>query len=286
MFAPNQPPQPSAAHRLLARRPRCALLSDVPTRFFSFTASLGTALVSCALVAFFPARDTRSDSLDRFGAAASPLEVAREQATQVLAIVVAAALPAGLSPTIGNVADRQSLGTALADYANNPGTDPEHFETFIEAAKRIVAGGTTAKRSPDATSRWLDQTADAILAAVRAAEQSAGGIRSRDLDAFLAELRVHAQLARFHARRFIAAVHYNLFKRSLRLGELYAATLQEQKAVAAWRELVAVSGSHPLAAHWRRELKNLEFTLKELEDQCCPPDEAILKEKVWQPATS
>ena len=33
----------------------------------------------------------------------------------------------------------------------------------------------------------------------------------------------------------------------------------------------------------RAELKKLEASFKDLEDQCCPPDEAIMREKVWKP---
>jgi hypothetical protein len=231
----------------------------------------------------------------RFGAAAPHVEAGLHRASQVLPMIVAAVYPYRLFPTTRGWAERQSLGANLADYANNEGTDTEQFENFVDAAKRILAGGVTAKRTPDATSRWFDATADAILASVRAAESAAGSRRGPELDATIADLKILAQLARFHARRAIAAVHYNLFKRGLRLAELVAATFEEQKAVAAWRELVAVAGdryafdlamgarNHDLCGHWRDELKKLEIHLKELEEQCCPPDEAVLKEKVWSP---
>jgi hypothetical protein len=75
-------------------------------------------------------------------------------------------------------------------------------------------------------------------------------------------------------------VHFNLFKGGLKLAELFAATMQEKEAVAAWRELVAIAGDryafdlamgardHNLCGHWRDELKKLEGSLKELEEQC------------------
>ena len=71
-----------------------------------------------------------------------------------------------------------------------------------------------------------------------------------------------------------------------------------REVVAAWRELVAVAGdryhhdlafgarSHRLAGHWRDELAPLEYDLKDLEAQCCPPDEALAKEKTWLPPTT
>jgi hypothetical protein len=233
----------------------------------------------------------------RFGPAAAPhVQAAVHRASQVLPMIVAAVYPYRLFPTTRGWAERQSLGANLADYANNEGTDTEQFESFADAAKRILAGGTTSKRTPDATSRWFDETADAIRASVRAAEAAIGPQRNKEFDATLVDARILAQLARFHARRTLAAVHYNLFKRGLRLAELVAATYAEKDAVAAWRELVAVAGDHyafdlamgarnyDLCGHWRDELKKLEAGLKELEEQCCPPDEAVMKEKVWTPA--
>ncbi len=50
--------------------------------------------------------------------------------------------------------------------------------------------------------------------------------------------------------------------------------------------LAALAGERypvDVTAHWRSVLKSLEVNLRELEEQCCPPDEAIAKEKVWAP---
>ena len=77
-------------------------------------------------------------------------------------------------------------------------------------------------------------------------------------------------------------MHYNLFKRGLRLAELLAATYKEKEAVALFRELVLLAGEGPA---WRDELRQLERNLKELEEQCCPPDESVIHEKVWEPGS-
>ena len=220
------------------------------------------------------------------GVAASPRPLAAEQqhANELRSTILAAAGPADAAGQKLAV-DHSSLGVNLADYANNPGSDPAQFESSVEAARRILVGGTTTKRSPDATSHWLDATTDQLLASVRAAEIAPAAVRDAAQADALVDLRARALLGRYHARRMLAAVHYNLFKRGQRLAELVAATYGERDAVVVWRELVATCGSHPLAPLWRAELKKLEWSLKELEDQCCPPDEATLKEKVWQPAT-
>ena len=205
-------------------------------------------------------------------------ETARRQTVAVLETIAGA-----VAPSADAQVQLDSLGANLAHYANNPGSDPGRFESTAEAARRILAGGSAQKRAPDVTSQWLDEAADQLLAAVTAAEAALGPTRDARLDAVIVNMRSCAYLARFHARRLIAAVHFNLFKRGLRLAELVAATYAEKEAVAAWRELIAQAGPHPLAATWRAELKKLEAQLKDLEEQCCPPDEAILKEKVWQP---
>ena len=232
----------------------------------------------------------------RFGAAGPHLSAGLHRASQVLPMIVAAVYPYAAFPTTRGWAERQSLGPSLAAYAKNTGTDVQQFESFEEAARRLLAGGVTTRRTPDATSRWFDATADAILASVRAAESAAGPQRGKEFDATVTDLKILAQLARFHARRSLAAVHYNLFLRGQRLAELYAATLEAKASVEAWRGIVTAAGdryhfdlamgarNHALCGHWRDELVRLENDYKDLEAMCCPPEASWLKEKVWQPA--
>ena len=136
-------------------------------------------------------------------------------------MIVAAVYPYRLVPTTRGWAERQSLGTTLAQYAANEGTDVAQFESFAEAARRTFDGSTTAKRIPPMTSRWLDQTADAILADVAKAQRSPGP-HGGEFEATVTDLRILAQLARFHARRSLAAVFYNEFKTSHDAGAMLA----------------------------------------------------------------
>lgn len=234
----------------------------------------------------------------RFGPAGPHLAAGLQRASQVLPMIVAAIHPSRMGAAARSWPERQSLGFNLSDYAQNEGLDPAQFESFADAAGRVLENGPTARRTPEATSRWFDAAADAILASVRAAEARIGRNRGKEFEATVADLQILAQLARFHARRILSAMHYNLFKRGLRLAELVAATYQEREVVAAWRELVAVAGDryapdlamgprgHALSGHWRDELKLLEFNLRDLEEQCCPPEAATLKERVWKPTAS
>ncbi|MEO6005041.1 MAG: hypothetical protein ABIZ04_07865 [Opitutus sp.] len=235
----------------------------------------------------------------RFGNEAAPrIESALQSASQVLPMIVATVNPYTGFPTTRGWVERQTLGDSLADYARNEGSDVELFENFAQAAQRIFAHGTTAKVTPDATSRWFDATADTILSHVSAAEASIGTHRGKEFDSTLTDLKILAQLARFHARRSLAAIHYNLFLQGHRKAEWLAATKGEAEAVAAWRELVAVAGDHyafdlamgargyHLSGHWRDEVPLLEANLKKLEDQGRSIEDQAPGETAWTPTTS
>ena len=233
----------------------------------------------------------------RFGAAGPALETGLQRASQVLPMIVAAVYPYSLFPTTRGWAERQTLGATLAGYARNEGTDTEVFENFTDAAARITTGGATAKRTPAATSRWFDATADAILASVRDAEAAAGVKRGNEFDSTVTDLRILAQLARFHARRSLAAVHYNLFLRGGAKAELIAAAQGEKEALAVWRELVAAAGdryapdlamgarNHDLCGHWRDELPRLEAGVAELEARLAQTPDAASPGPAWSPAS-
>ena len=233
----------------------------------------------------------------RFGAAGPHLEAALQRASQVLPMIVAAVYPYSGFPTTRGWAERQTLGATLAGYAKNEGTDTELFENFAEAAARIASGGATAKRTPAATSRWFHAAADAILAAVRDAEAATGAKRGHEFDSTVTDLKILAQLARFHARRSVAAVHYNLFLRAGTRPELLAATQGEREAVAAWRELVAAAGdryapdlamgarNYDLSGHWRDELPRFEADLKELEARIAQTPDGASNLAAWSPAS-
>jgi hypothetical protein len=215
---------------------------------------------------------------ERFGDAGPSLESALHRASGVLPMIVAAVYPYRLFPTTRGWAERQSLCATLAHYPTNAGTDVEQFESFGDAAKRILSGGATAKRTPAITSRWFDETADAILAYVSAAEGAAGA-KSKEFETTATDLRIVAQLARFHARRAIAAVSYNMFKAERDPNKLALAVQQDRAAVDAWRKLVDAAGdkytdnlamgacNFSLCGHWRDELGSLEKDLAQLEQQ-------------------
>lgn len=234
----------------------------------------------------------------RFGAAGPDVATALHRASEVLPMIVAAVYPYRLFPTTRGWAERQSLGAKLSEYAKNEATDTELFESFADAAKRIANGGATAKRTPDATSRWFDARAGAILAAAAQAEAKAGTARSKEFESTLTDVRILAQLARFHARRALAAVHYNLFRTNQRKAELMAALDEEKAAVDAWRTLVDTAGdryafdlamgarNYDLCGHWRDELPKLEADLKDLAAQADRIASDGKEAPAWSPRTT
>ncbi len=167
-----------------------------------------------------------------------------------------------------------SRGTRLAEYAARPAGDPERHESTRVAARRIVAELPAELQAPDVTAAWL-------LAAAREIESSLGAVGD---SARRRELQSTAHLARFHGRRLIAAVRYNLFRRALSLAELYASVRQEKLALAAWEELVAAAEDDARGRAWREELARLQENLRELEAQCCPPQPEAVSGPVWRPA--
>ncbi len=187
-----------------------------------------------------------------------------------------------------------SLGPTLALYAQNTGTAPSLHEGFEAAARRILAGTPAPRLTPDATSRRLNALADSLLDSLRTIEGTRADLQPADYAASALQLRAAALLARYHARRIIAAVHYSLFLRGQRLAELYAATVDTKASLEIWRELSVLLGERTtltfgtppvsLRGNWRAELNRLEFDYKDLEAMCCPPDESWVREKVWTPA--
>lgn len=204
-----------------------------------------------------------------------PANEARKSSPEQLAAEIRALINEAITPLAPDGITAVKFAPALAEYADQVGGQPERFESFAAAARRILSSQSGTATPPDLTSVRLEKAGAALLASLPPGAPDAAALQHR----------LTAHLAFHHARRAIAAVHYQLFKRGLRLAELLAATYAEKDAVAAWRELVQAAefGNHPHVPALRAQLKQLETNLKELEEQCCPPDEAIVKERVWQP---
>jgi hypothetical protein len=215
----------------------------------------------------------------RFGNEAAPfLETALHRASWVLPRIVASCYPYGAFPMTRGWAEKQRLGD-LPAYARAEGSDIQQFAHFDEEAQMLIEGGETAKLRPAENSRWFAQTAAEIDTQVAQAEKHIGNHRNKEFDSTVTDLKILANLARFHSRRIPAAVSYRLFERTKDPQALDDAIAHERSAAEAWRQLVATAGDFytddlmmgvrgaSLCGHWKDELAALEKGLSSLERQ-------------------
>ncbi|HXT11685.1 MAG TPA: hypothetical protein VN873_08980 [Candidatus Angelobacter sp.] len=214
---------------------------------------------------------------NRFGPEAGPiLERALHRASWILPRIVASSYPyTGFPMTVG-WPEKQHLGD-LPVFARATLSDVQVFENFDEEAQLLTNKGETAKVRPQETSRWFAQTADEVEREVAEAEKKSGANHSKEFDSTVLDLKMLADLAQYHSQRDLAAVSYCLYDRTKDPVTLDDAIAYEQKAIAAWREMVKTAGDtyapdlmfgarkRDLCGNWRDELAELENGLAKLE---------------------
>lgn len=223
-----------------------------------------------------PAEVWNKEFENRFGKAAGPLvQKALHQASWVLPRIITSSYPYSLFPTTRGWAEKQRLGD-LPAFARAELSDLQQFATFDEEARLLLEGGETAKLLPSMNSKWFEQTAADLTQLIAAAEKAAGTNPGKEFQVTLTDLKILANLARYHSHRIPAAVNYRLFERSQDVTALDNAIAYEGKAVEAWRELVKAAGDvyadnlmlgvcvADLCGHWKDELAALEKGLASL----------------------
>src|SRR5664279_1916717 len=189
-----------------------------------------------------PAEVWEHEFTARFGAAGAPVSRALELASRVLPRIVAASYRYANFPTTRGWAEMSRQGS-LPEYADEQGSDIQQFLNVRQEARSIVEGTDTAMRRPEETSRWFARTADGILANVALAEKAAGLDAGKELRATIADLKILAGLARYHAERLLAGVCYNLYKEARDLQSFDDAIAYETRALDAWGQIVAAAGN-------------------------------------------
>ncbi len=228
-----------------------------------------------------PSEIWQREFVRRFGPKAGPRVMnALHTASRVLPRIVAAAYNYRYFPTTRGWAEMMRFGD-LPQYAQGTGTDVEQFQSYRDAARQLLAGQFTALRSPFQTSRWFAQTAQRILADVRAAQAAATGLKgnaAREFYVTLTDLRILAHLARYHAARMKAAVWYNVYVETKDRFAHQRCVQLESQAVEAWRKIVESAGDvYPetlqfgvhrvgFSRHWKEELQKLEAGLERLKE--------------------
>ncbi len=215
----------------------------------------------------------------RFGKAAGPyVQRALHRASGILPRITASVFPYSSFPTTRGWAARQPRGD-LPAYADAGVGDTQQFATIAASAKAWVAGGESAKITPAANGRWFDRAADDVLKLADEAEQRIGDRRNKEFDATLADVRILAHLARFHAWRLQAGMGWALYEQTGDVNALGDAIQNEAHAIGAWEKLVAAAGERyhgdlkmgraraGLSGHWRDELAELKRGRDELKRQ-------------------
>jgi hypothetical protein len=226
-----------------------------------------------------PAEVWQREFEGRFGKEAAPhVAEALHRASWILPQIVAACYPYSHFPMTRGWAEKQRLGD-LPAYAKAEGSDTQQFASFDEEAQNLLEGNETAKTRPGETSRWFRATALGILRHVGEAERQIGNCRNKEFDSAVTDLKILAHLASYHSQRIPAAVNYRLFERTKDPNALDEAIRYEQRAVDAWRRLVAAAGDvyaddlmmgvrgAGLCGHWKDELAAMEKGLAALERQ-------------------
>jgi hypothetical protein len=216
--------------------------------------------------------------VERFGAKVGPHVMKTVQlASRVLPRIVAASVPYSMFPTTTGWPEMMHLGS-LPQYAQQEeGSDIQQFMNVREEATSILERTDTAMRRPSETSRWFAETSDAILAEAGAAERAVGDhTGSNEFKTTMADARILAALARYHSWRQLGGVNYNLYKQEGDLAAFDEAIANEQKAVAAWHDLVDAAGDFYVDTmwfgptgrgfphHWKDEMKALDTEFERL----------------------
>jgi hypothetical protein len=213
----------------------------------------------------------------RFGEAAGGHVMRGLQiASRVLPRIVAASYRYQNFPTTRGWPEMNRQGS-LPQYAGEDGSDIQQFMNVRDEARSIVAGGDTAMRRPEETSRWFGTTADGILAEVNAAEKAMGGRAGNEFRSTVTDLKILAGLARYHSWRLLAGVYYNLYQDTGSVASFDDALASEKRALGAWGQMAADAGdvySHNLALgvhavgfsrHWQEEYELLRADYEKLQ---------------------
>ena len=222
----------------------------------------------------------------RFGKDAGPhVEKALHLASGVLPMIVSYCHPYYHFPTTRGWAEKQRQGD-LPSYAKVEGTDTQQFLSPGDAAKCIMEGIDSAKRSPERSSQWFAEISAKILEQVNLAEKKIGNRKNNEFISTLTDMKILANLAMYHSHRSVAGLGYALYTRSNDLNALEDAIAHESQAVRSWQQIVDSAGdvydfdlrfgrrTAGLSGHWRDELKQLREGLEKLKtkrEQYKPP---------------
>jgi hypothetical protein len=207
----------------------------------------------------------------RFGKAAPDVLEAYENASGVLSEIVAAHLADPnmyLWPEI-------NPGGLIDDYKDVLPSDWRYIASISEAVKDRIRGIASAKQTPKDTAALLDKLAEATEQAVKRAAAKLGPTH-REWSSSEPDFRVLAALARYHARKLVAADQLTYFYETSDPAGLHAAKRELTQALRIWEGLVQLTdGLYPEQmafgpadiGHWKDKLPYVRYDLKLIEDR-------------------
>ncbi len=217
----------------------------------------------------------------RFGPDAGPRVMETlHAASNILPRIVAASYNYRYFPTTRGWAEMMRMGD-LPEYAKGTGTDVEQFQSYTDAARGLLDGQSTAKRTPLQTSQWFTSVSRQILADVDAANARSpdlDGAAAREFHATMTDLKILAYLARYHAARMKAAVWYNVYLQTKDRFALQRCVAGESQAIEQWKQIIESAddvypetlkfGVHRVGFswHWKEELTKLQEGLERLRE--------------------
>lgn len=200
----------------------------------------------------------RREVATRFGSAAEHIDAAYRHASQVIPLITATTLSSAANwrfwpemlPVMHLDAYRAIQPSdygqfyAIAPFSSRP---PERWRTegwasghsaFVEDA---IADNVNPKWTPFQVARRLDELADATFAAADAALAAADDAQDAELRATLLDMRVLANLARYHAEKKRAATHLEFFRLTQDRARLTLVWRHIRQAREAWRDIVELT---------------------------------------------
>ena len=185
----------------------------------------------------------KAEFSSRFGQHAGPLvRQALHTASLVLPRIVASAYNYKYFPTTRGWAEKMHFG-GLEEFSKGGGTDIQQFVSFEEEAENIILGKEDPRTSVFETSEWFAETSDSILNLVRKAENTGIQPENKEFLSTLTDLKIYGYLAEYYSHRVVAAVCYNLFKKTNQNNALDEAVTYEKQALEAWQKIVESAGN-------------------------------------------
>lgn len=187
----------------------------------------------------------------RFGPAATDLESAYRHASQVLPLITATHLP---SASEWSWWPEMDTGDRLPEYMRAQPSDrgqfyairswqatpqwrTEAWDDFVPGfVEDALAGKVRGKWTPIMVSQRLQELAASTLKHLD--EPTIRQSQSADVRGTRIDLRIVAELAKYHAEKMLAATHYGFFDKTGEVGRLPIALRHLDNAEAAWQEIV------------------------------------------------